>query len=83
MQLDISHLIAFALGITATVLKDVLQIWVFRSTLKRLGIEDQGSEMDKMMATSKRISESFGLNDPVDEEKDTENKEPYYRGYYS
>jgi len=83
MEINLTHLIAFALGIIASAGKDALQIFLFKKTFKSLGEEDQDNEIDKIMAITDKISKGFGLNDPIDEEKARENNEPYYRSYYS
>ncbi len=76
MQLDLCHLIAFALGFIASVSKDYLQQKIFVKHMSKLGQEESDKELERIM------NAGFGLNDrPPDD--DSSNIENNYKSYFS
>ncbi len=82
-QLNMSHLIAFALGVVAATGKDLIQIWIFNRQMKKLGTHDSDYEMDKLMKATADLQKGFSPNTPVDPEADSSSIEANYKGYFS
>ena len=78
--MDLMHLAAFAMGMTAAVLKDLLQIFLINRQMKKLGALDQESYMDEIMKASSELNRSFTPNTPME---DNSGLETNYKGYFS
>lgn len=81
INLELSHLLAFALGMAGAVLKDVLQIYVINRNMRKLGMDDMNAEMERLMQVQEEISKGFAPNTP--DKVDKQKIETNYRSYYS
>lgn len=79
--MDLTHLIAFGIGMSAAVLKDLLQVFIFNRQMKSLGTQDYEHEMDRMMKATDELNKSFAPNTPQAEDNPERGQD--YRGYYS